>query len=136
MKPVELIEIPPSPLTVNKMEPSKKIFDDAANYDAFLTLLEVIDLARFRMRDILPMISDANTCAIDLLPFGDDERKDQPTAVISKTEHDHLQWLHGNWHRTKYIMGVGMEYFQQLYGDSFVGTTTGKSRDYKNDTTT
>jgi hypothetical protein len=110
---------------------SKRLFDDAANYDAFLTLLEVIDMARTRLWDILSMIAAANTLAIDLLPFGHDDvgKIERSMPIISKAEQDHIQWLHSNLNRTKYFLGVAMGYFQSLYGDSFFRTNAGASRD-------
>lgn len=96
---------------------SKKLLEDAANHDSFLTLMEVIDTAGMRKSDILSLIADANTLAVDFLPFGEeDDHTEQSDPVLSEATQDYLQWLHDNLRKTSHILNQAMDYFQTLYG--------------------
>lgn len=107
---------------------SKKLLEEAANDDAFLTLMEVIDTVGMRKSDILSLISDANTLAIDFLPFGEeDEQNEESTFIMSDETKDYLHWLHDNLRRTNDILVCATDYFQTLYGDSF-SLTDAKTR--------
>lgn len=95
---------------------SRKLLDDVANYDAFLTLMEVIDSAGMRTADILSLISDANTLAIEYLPFGEENDKpNQPGPFLSATTQEYLQWLHDNLRKTSRTLNVATDYFHTLY---------------------
>jgi hypothetical protein len=103
------------------------LLDDVANYDAFLSLLNVIDIVRNRKRDILLLIEDANTLAIDQLPFGvgDDEaeeieRTTARSVNLSPSAKDHLLWLQRSLERTNLVLYTVMDYFRTLYGESFI----------------
>jgi hypothetical protein len=96
---------------------SKKLLEDAANHDSFLTLMEVIDTAGMRISDILSLIADANTLAVDFLPFGEEgDHTEQSDPVLSEATQDYLQWLHDNLRRTSQILNLATDYFQTLYG--------------------
>jgi hypothetical protein len=104
---------------------SKKLLEEAANDDAFLTLMEVIDTVGMRKSDILSLISDANTLAVDFLPFGEEEEQnEESTFIMSDETKDYLHWLHDNLRRTNDILVCATDYFQTLYGDSFALTDT------------
>ncbi len=103
---------------------SKKLLEEAAIDDAFLTLMEVIDTVGMRKSDILSLISDANTLAVDFLPFGEEEQNEESTSITSEETKDYLQWLHDNLRRTNDILVCATDYFQTLYGDSFSLTDT------------
>lgn len=99
--------------------PSRKLLEETANRDAFLTLMEVIDTAGIHKSDILSLIADANTLAIDFLPFGEeDDQMERSFPVLSKQTEDFLQWLHVHLSRTNQVLDVATEYFQSLYGNS------------------
>ena len=98
--------------------PSRKFVEEVANRDAFLTLMEVIDIAGIHKSDILSLIADANTLMVDFLPFGEeDERMEQSIPVLFKPTEDYLQWLHDNLSRTNHVLGVATDFFQSLYGN-------------------
>ena len=104
---------------------AKKLLEEAANDDAFLTLMEVIDTVGMRKSDILSLISDANTLAVDFLPFGEEEEQnEESTSIMSDETKDYLHWLHDNLRRTNDILVCATDYFQTLYGDSFSLTDT------------
>lgn len=101
--------------------PSKKLLEETANRDAFLTLLEVIESAGMRKSDILSLIADANTLAVDFLPFGEDvEHAEQSIPILFKATQDYLTWLHDNLRQTNEILSFATDYFQSLYGSSLI----------------
>jgi hypothetical protein len=99
----------------------KKLLEETANRDAFLTLMEVIETAGIHKSDILSLIADANTLAVDFLPFGEvDDRMEQSVPVLSKATQAYLQWLHDNLSRTNQLLGIATDYFQSLFGSCLV----------------
>jgi DIRP len=114
---------------------SKKLVEAIANQDAFLALLEIIDMSRIRKYEILSLISDANTLAVDILPFGDDEESEQTVPILSKNVRDHIQWLHSNLNQTNQVLCAATDIFQALYDGSLRHTIAGKGRQGDSSTT-
>jgi DIRP len=104
----------------------KTFTDEVANYDSFLALLEMIDVARCRKDELLSLIEDANTLAIAALPFGqtDEAFSSNGTTVesvkFSQSTKDHLLWLINSLQRTNLVLDASTNTFRTLYGDFFV----------------
>jgi DIRP len=106
--------------TASKHDESAKkatLFDTIANQEAFLTLLEVIDIARNRKGDLLTSIEDANALLVNNLPMG--EIDGAPKRVLSHETQEHLRWLLFNLERTDYILGSALKQLRLLYGSAY-----------------
>lgn len=100
--------------------------DEVANYESFLRLLEMIDIARSRKYDLLSLIEDANTLAIDLLPFGQEGEDNRTSGApidhfskLSPPVKTHIMWLHQSLQRTNLVLDAAMNTFRTLFGNSF-----------------
>jgi DIRP len=104
----------------------KTFVDEVANYDSFLSLLEMMDVARSRKHELLSLVEDANTLAITALPFGqaDEAFGGNGTTVesvkLSQSTKDHLHWLINSLQRTNLVLDASVNTFRTLYGGSFV----------------
>lgn len=92
------------------------LLEVVANHEAFVSLLETIDIARNRKRNILSLIEDANGLMVANLPFGDD---DAPSLCLSRPTEDHITWLRTNLERTNQVLDVAMEYLRTLHGEAY-----------------
>jgi hypothetical protein len=98
---------------------AKPLLEEVANHGAFVSLLEVIDTARNRKRDLLSLIEDANTLMVGHLPFGDD---DAPGVCLSRPAEEHISWLRTNLERTDQVLDTALEYLRVLYGAAYLPT--------------
>jgi hypothetical protein len=94
----------------------KPLLEDVANHDAFVTLLEVIETARNRKRDLLSLIEDANNLA--LAGKSNDVNGDVSKHVVSETTREHMSWVRDNLDRTDLILQTATNFLRTLYSDS------------------
>jgi hypothetical protein len=86
----------------------KPLLDDVANHDAFVTLLEVIDTARDRKRDLLLLLDEVNAHTSEL------------QEPLSRDARAHVSWLRSNLDRTDVVLRSAMAYLQSLYSEAFL----------------
>jgi hypothetical protein len=94
----------------------KPLLDDVANHDAFVTLLEVLETARNRKRDLLSLIEDANNLA--LAGTSNNVNGGVSEHVVSETTREHMSWVRDNLDRTELILQTAMHFLRTLYSDS------------------
>jgi hypothetical protein len=94
----------------------KPLLDDVANHDAFVTLLEVIDTARNRKRDLLALIEGANNLA--LAGKSNDVYGVVSERAVSGTTREHMSWVRDNLDRTDLILQTATHFLRTLYSDS------------------
>jgi hypothetical protein len=95
----------------------KTLFEQVAEHEAFLTLLEIVDTARARKSALLDLIDDAKTLAVDRLPFGEDAATN---AVLSPDTEQHVKWLRLNLERTNEVLDAALGYLRMLYGPAYM----------------
>lgn len=95
------------------------LLEVVADYDGFLTLMEVVDAARKRKLELLGLLEDANALMVNRLPFGDGAR-DSPE--LSRGAKEHLAWLRSNLEQTNQVLRSASDYLRLLFGDSYLPT--------------
>jgi hypothetical protein len=95
------------------------LLDRIANYEAFTTLLEVIDTARNRKHDLLACLEDANSLMVENLPFGYPCNSSVSTTYSGALQ-DHRAWIESNLVETCQVLATAMEFLRTLYGESYL----------------
>jgi hypothetical protein len=95
------------------------LMDRIVNHEAFTTLLEVIDTARNRKRNLLACLEDANAVMVENLPFGNPSTS-SVSAAYSGALRDHKAWIENNLVETSQVLATAMEYLRALYGKAYL----------------
>jgi hypothetical protein len=98
----------------------RSLKEDIAEHEAFITLLDVIETARSRKKELLGLIEDANALMTDQLPFGG---HDSSVVNLSDSAKKHLRWLWTNLGRTNKVLDTSLKHLRTLYGDVYLPST-------------
>ena len=92
------------------------LLEAVANYDAFVTLMEVVDAARKRKLELLSLVEDANALLVNRLPFGDGG----DNTELSLEAKEHLRWLRANLEQTERVLRSASDYLRILFGNAYL----------------
>jgi len=104
--------------TVNNGAPRDydSLLEVVADRDAFVTLMEVVDVARSRKLELLGLIEDASALMVNRLPFGDGGGGNTELSPEAK---EHLGWLRANLVQTEQVLNSASDYLRMLYGNAY-----------------
>jgi len=99
-----------------KKDEHAALLEEVADYDSFLTLMEVIDAGRKRKLELLVLIEDASALMVNRLPFGDGGE----TPELSSETKEHVAWLKANLEQTNAVLSTATDYLRILYGETYL----------------
>lgn len=101
------------------------LLDEVANLGAFVLLLEVIDIALARKKQLLNLIEKVNSNVSEKNSLSPQINNG---VRLSHVTEDHFLWIRANIERTDQVLFAALEYLRTLYGETYLSPAIIRNR--------